>query len=157
LRVDRKKPSRRAERGAVIVEFGLIAPILLLLVMGIVDFGYMIHKSTLVNNVARDGARAASLGGTYADVSGVITGELAEVGIGSDYTYSITCTNPSGSNCTNNAGSFDANAISGSTVVVTIDYTYHWITPVGAICQYFGSTCVGNTMDLTRTAEMIRE
>ena len=38
----------RGERGGAALEFALIAPILLLLVFGIVDFGWMLMKANLV-------------------------------------------------------------------------------------------------------------
>jgi Flp pilus assembly protein TadG len=150
----------------VAVEFGLIAPLLILLVMGIIDFGYMIHKSTLINNVARDGARVASLDGSYSDITSLMTSELSNVGIAypsnpaSDLTISITCqtgASPPVPLCTNSQSSYDTNIVSGATVVVTVSYNYHWITPVGALCKFFGSNCVGNSINLVRTAEMVRE
>ncbi len=61
---------RRDQDGAVAVEFALIVPMLLLVVFGVLDFGYMLNRSTVVSNASRDGARVASLGGTYADISG---------------------------------------------------------------------------------------
>jgi Flp pilus assembly protein TadG len=39
------------------VEFGLILPILLMLVGGIIDFGIMYNKQILLSNAARDGVR----------------------------------------------------------------------------------------------------
>ena len=95
--------SRRDERGAVVVEFALVFPILILMVLGIVDFGWMIERGNVVNNVTRDAARVASLGGTYAQVQSTVTTGLADYGItapGPDVRVSITCTNPDGSTCT---------------------------------------------------------
>ena len=45
------------ERGAAAVEFGLILPVLLLIVGGIIDFGIMYNKQILLSNAARDGVR----------------------------------------------------------------------------------------------------
>jgi len=149
----------RDERGSVIVEFGLIAPILLLLVMGIIDFGWMLMKANIVSNAARDAARSASLSGSYADIDNVLDDELTSAGIdSSDVTVSITCTNTAGSNCSNSASSYDANVKSGSTVIVTVTYTHNWVTPIGATCAVFsGDSCVGDTIILERTAQMVRE
>ena len=49
------------ERGAEAVEFALVVPVFLLLVFGVVDFGYMINHDTMVNNASREGAREGSL------------------------------------------------------------------------------------------------
>ncbi|MDH2416891.1 pilus assembly protein [Nocardioides sp. CER19] len=143
------------------MEFALIAPLLLMLVFGIIDFGWMIDRSNVINNVARDAARSASLDGTYSEINQVVTDELHDIGVtvpSADVNISITCTNPApAANCTG-AGDYNANAKSGSAVKVTIAYTHHWITPVGALCGFFGGgSCTGNTILLTRTSEMIRE
>jgi Flp pilus assembly protein TadG len=149
----------RNQRGAAAVEFALIAPLLLVLVMGIIDFGWMLMKANLVNNASRDAARVASLSGTYADIDSSVDAELASAGIAAaDATVVITCTNTSGTNCENNAVSYDTNAASGSRVTVTITYTHRWLTPIGAMCTVVGgSSCVGNTIVLARTAQMVRE
>jgi Flp pilus assembly protein TadG len=157
-RGERGGGSRGSERGAVIVEFALIAPLLLMLVFGIIDFGWMIDRSNVVNNVARDAARTASLDGTYSQINTVATDELKDIGVtlGSNATLTVTCTNPDGTTCT--SVNYDAKAISGSAVKVTISYKHKWITPVGAICGFFGGgSCTGNTIQLTRTSEMVRE
>ncbi len=41
------------------VEFALILPILLLLLCGIIDFGWMYYSQITLNNAAREGARYA--------------------------------------------------------------------------------------------------
>ncbi len=154
----RVRPAR-TQRGAAAVEFGLIAPLLLLLVFGIADFGYMLLKSHLVNNVARDAVRAASLSGSYADVDAVVDDELADAGItGASVTTSITCSSPDGTTCTGSQASFDANAQSGSAVSVSIAYTHQWITPFGSLCSVVADgPCVGDTIVIQRTASMVRE
>ncbi|MBB1017230.1 pilus assembly protein [Dietzia sp. DQ11-71] len=52
-------PSR--DRGAAAVEFALVLPILLLLVIGILEFGRAYHVQTTLSNAARDGARVMAL------------------------------------------------------------------------------------------------
>ena len=155
-----RRGASRDERGAIIVEFALLFPILMLLVFGIVDFGWAIERGNVVNNVTRDATRVASLGGTYAQVQSTVTTGLADYDItapGRDVQISITCTNPDGSTCNGTASSFDATATSGSSVKVRVVYTHRWITPVGAMCDLIADSCVGNTIALTRTAEMVRE
>ncbi|HEY3452396.1 MAG TPA: TadE family protein [Myxococcales bacterium] len=48
-------------RGASALEFALVLPLLLLLVMGILDWGYYFFAEQIVVNAAREGARAGSL------------------------------------------------------------------------------------------------
>lgn len=54
----------RSNRGAAIVEFALVLPLLLLLCGGIVDFGYMMHQYLVVDELARSAARYSSVNKT---------------------------------------------------------------------------------------------
>lgn len=45
------------ERGAVAVEFALLAPILVMIVLGIVEFGRAYNVQATLTNAAREGAR----------------------------------------------------------------------------------------------------
>lgn len=51
----------RAQRGSQMVEFALLAPVLLYLVLCIPVFGMFVHSWMVVSGAARAGARAASL------------------------------------------------------------------------------------------------
>jgi hypothetical protein len=53
----------RSERGAELVEFALVLPLLLVLVGGIIDFGFLFQRYEVVTNAAREGARLGSLPG----------------------------------------------------------------------------------------------
>ena len=50
----------RDERGAVAVEFALIAPIFLLIVFGMVDFSRAFYTLNAVSSAVREGARTAA-------------------------------------------------------------------------------------------------
>jgi Flp pilus assembly protein TadG len=50
-----------SERGAELIEFAMVLPLLLMLIFGIVDFGFMFQRYLVVTNAAREGARMASL------------------------------------------------------------------------------------------------
>jgi Flp pilus assembly protein TadG len=57
-----RKPSRhRDEAGAELVEFAFVLPLLLLVIVGIFDFGFLFQRYEVVTNAAREGARAAVL------------------------------------------------------------------------------------------------
>jgi len=49
----------RSERSQSIVEFALIAPVLLLLLFGIIDFGRLIYVYATLNQAVNEGARTA--------------------------------------------------------------------------------------------------
>jgi len=48
---------RRKERGQALVEFALLAPLLVILIFGFVDISRVYHAWTTVQGAARDGAR----------------------------------------------------------------------------------------------------
>jgi Flp pilus assembly protein TadG len=50
---------REGRRGQALVEFALVAPILLLLILGLVDFARAWNAYQVITDAAREGARAA--------------------------------------------------------------------------------------------------
>lgn len=50
---------RPGDRGQSLVEFALILPVLVLLLMGVFDFGSAVYAYSVVNSAAREGARFA--------------------------------------------------------------------------------------------------
>ena len=59
------KKTRRS--GATVVEFALLLPVLLTILLGILEFGWLITKTYTVGNATREGARSAALGKTTAE------------------------------------------------------------------------------------------
>lgn len=53
--------ARPADRGTAVAEFALVLPVLLLLVLGCVDWGWYFFVDQIVTNAAREGARAGSV------------------------------------------------------------------------------------------------
>lgn len=49
----------KSEKGQALVEFALVLPILLMLLCGIIDFGWLYYNQITLNNAAREGARYA--------------------------------------------------------------------------------------------------
>jgi len=52
---------RHGERGAAAVEFALILPVLLLLVMGLIEFSRVFNIQISLSNAAREGARTMAI------------------------------------------------------------------------------------------------
>lgn len=57
----RRGRRRRPESGAAAVEFALIVPILLVLVFGIISYGYMLSFRQAISQAASEGARSAAV------------------------------------------------------------------------------------------------
>jgi len=56
------------QKGQALVEFAIILPLLLLLVMGIFQFGMMINSYLTIQNITREGARAAIVGSMDSEI-----------------------------------------------------------------------------------------
>jgi Flp pilus assembly protein TadG len=61
--------ARKDDRGAAAVEFALILPMLLVLVLGIIQFGFTFTQWLQMEHAAREGARWGSLGYSSSDVA----------------------------------------------------------------------------------------
>jgi Flp pilus assembly protein TadG len=79
------------DRGAAIVEMAMVAPFLVLLLLGIVEFGWKFAETTEIRHAARDAARFAAVSapdltgdGTFssADISAAACDALALAGSG---------------------------------------------------------------------------
>jgi Flp pilus assembly protein TadG len=68
----------RSERGAELIEMAIVTPVLLLLVFGIVDFGFMFQRYVVLTNAAVEGARVATMPGyTVADAQARVQSYVA--------------------------------------------------------------------------------
>ena len=57
---DRTRAHRKRE-GAAALEFALVLPLLVILLFGIIDFGYLMFVVSTMNNAAREGARRGAV------------------------------------------------------------------------------------------------
>ncbi len=56
-------PGDQAQRGAVAVEFALLLPVLLLILVGTIQFGILFSQYQVMEGAAREGARCAAVQG----------------------------------------------------------------------------------------------
>ena len=56
-----RKSIIQSERGNVLVEFALIMPVLILILAGIIQFGFLLNAKIAVNSASYEAARAATL------------------------------------------------------------------------------------------------
>jgi Flp pilus assembly protein TadG len=69
-------------RGAAAVEFAFVAPVLILLVFGMIEFGRMVMVQQVLTNASREGARVGILDdSTAADVSDAVNTYLTSSNI----------------------------------------------------------------------------
>jgi len=63
--------STESQRGATVVEYALVAPLLFLLIFGVIEFGRGIATYTAVSSAAREGARYAAAVGESPHTPGI--------------------------------------------------------------------------------------
>lgn len=85
-RTPRKHPLRRrrkrGRKGAAVVEFAVVSPVLILLLLGIFESGRMVMVQQSLTTAAREGARAAIVEGTSTSAAiAVVESFLAGAGV----------------------------------------------------------------------------
>lgn len=63
---------RLGRKGQALVEMALITPIILLIIMGIIDFGIMFNNYSIISNAAREGARFGVVGYNDLEINDII-------------------------------------------------------------------------------------
>ena len=69
----------RKRRGAAVVEFAVVSPVLILLIFEILEFGRLVMVQQVLTNASREGARRAILEQTTSsEIESVLLRELGE-------------------------------------------------------------------------------
>ena len=87
----------RNESGQAMVEFAVTLPILIMILCGIIDYGWIITNQNSIDHSAREGARYAIVNSVQAGAVESIktyTKSLAPSGITENLTVDVTFTNP---------------------------------------------------------------
>ncbi|HXF50071.1 MAG TPA: TadE family protein [Dehalococcoidia bacterium] len=147
---DRERPSR--EGGQSLVEFALVLPVLLIVVFGIIDFAMGMRSYVALANATREGARYAAIGavfGTQADcgvTDTTVVGRVCKTAEGLNKTRLTVVTDPT--------KVYPNGMAPGNSVVVKATYEYRFITPLGAIVDFFSAGSVGTSITLTSETDM---
>lgn len=101
-----RQSARRTENdaGAAAVEFALILPVLLLIVLGIINFGYLFGQKLALNQAVREGARAAVVSTTGAGADPITLVRAAAQGSLIDDSPTITLLGVDGGNVASCSG-----------------------------------------------------
>jgi Flp pilus assembly protein TadG len=140
----RERGGLRGERGAELIEFAFALPLLLFVVLGIIDFGFLFRDYEILTNAAREGARLGSLPDydvpdvqdrvvAYATASG-LTGTVPPP----DVQFGDIV--------------FGGNTVQGVTVIAEYPHQFQFLGP---IATFFGGSF--GTVNLTATSTMRRE
>jgi Flp pilus assembly protein TadG len=130
----------RDQRGVALVEFALVAPLLFLLLFGMLDFGRAFNYWIDSTHLANEGARWAVVNhnpgsGTLQDYiqAQADTRELRDGGSSSVPDPMQVCI------------SFPSGAVVGQPVVVTASTTYHWLPFIGDRIGVLATTVTGSS------------
>ena len=96
--MDKHERHNRRRSGQAVVEFALVLPLLLLLVLGAIEFGRVLLRLHLLTSASREGARIASLPGNLeADVGDRVQDILGAAGVESGtWTTQVVVREPDG-------------------------------------------------------------
>lgn len=139
--------------GSATVEFALVAPVLIVLLFGIIEFGTVFKDVLALNQAAREGARAAAVGATTTTIQTRVSSAAPTLHTGSittTLTYR-TCTGGVWSSWSTLGDATDVNAApSGAQVKVGVSYPHNLIT--GGL---FSRIADPNTNHITLTTSMV--
>ncbi|MDP4178438.1 MAG: TadE/TadG family type IV pilus assembly protein [Bacillota bacterium] len=103
------------EKGQSLVEFAIVLPILLLIVMGIAELGMILNSYLTIQNISREVARLGSVGATDTDIQNII---------------SSNSTNLNQQNLVVSLAPVAGARNSGDTITAVVTYDYHLTVPI---------------------------
>jgi Flp pilus assembly protein TadG len=129
-----------SETGAELVEFALALPVLLLIMMGIIDFGLAFQRYEVLTNASREGARVSVLPGY---------GPLDIEARVNQYLQGTSLSEATVTTVVGDAESLPVGTAGCITVTpVTVSYDHQFLF-VGGIMSYFGSGLGTRTISAT--------
>lgn len=147
-----------AERGAALVEFALAIPLLLVVIAGIVDFGFLFQRYEVITNAAREGARMATLPGYDSTAVDTYVRNYVQKGLSLNNSAMSTVM-PSGSVTVSYSDITVPGAVTGTmtieTATVNVTYQHSWLLlrPMLALL----SKSWGTTIQLSASSQMRKE
>jgi len=116
-----------SQRGAELVEFALVLPILLLVIMGIIDFGFAFQRYQVITNAAREGARVGVLPGyDSADIQARVDAYVEAAGLEGRATTTVRAVSIPDTR---------GGAAPGVEVTVIYTHTYVFLGPIISLFQ----------------------
>jgi Flp pilus assembly protein TadG len=145
VKLNRRRPAagRTRTKGQALVEFALVIPLFILILAGILDFGFMLYTRMTIISSAREGARIAVTSEDKTTIPAKVTSAVQAASTGlvvGSLTITPTCIRTSGT-CVF-AGSGATLAKAGDSVKVTVSYPYRSFFPLLFGAQFNLSTSV---------------
>jgi len=141
-----------------VIEFALTLPLLMLVVLGIIEFGFVFQQYEVVTNAAREGARVAVLPNyaatptsAEANVKARVNQYLTSAGLDTASSVTTIC---GGTGCPGDWKFVKDTLVAGPPAVcvytfpVTVKYQ-HPVPFIGGIINYFGGSFAALTLSAT--------
>ena len=146
----------RSEKGAAALEFAIIVPVLLLLVLGLMDIGRLLLVNMSLLSAAQQGARVSAM------TSSATAGSASTVGsaVSSAVPLAIIRLSLLGDtvNCTGGLTTCVLPTITTScagtnsgTTTISAAMAFHWMTPLELIWRFDTTTRTGSSTNVTQT------
>jgi Flp pilus assembly protein TadG len=119
---------KRSERGTMALELAILAPVLLLLLLFLMACGRYFQTASLLENAARDGARAATQARTLAGAQGAVD-DAVKRSLGQDQ-VAKTCQDTADGSIKLDGGDFAAGSALTVEVTCTINYRDLGLLPI---------------------------
>ncbi len=138
-------------RGQSLVEFAFLLPVMLIIIFGIIDFGMGLRSYIALTNATREGARFAAVGnpaGSYPTNCD---------GLSNTTVTGRVCVSIQGlqlADVTDVSVEYPNGEAPGESVIVSADYTYNYITPLGDFIAFFSGGTVTETLSLSTSTDM---
>lgn len=125
----------QTQKGAAVVEFAVILPLLLLIVFGIVEFGLIFYNQAILTNASREGARRAIVYRTDGAGNRIYSGAEIEDAV-EQYLYTDYPTNndlrlvtfgTESLSISPNSSDGDVSITSGDYILVEVNYVYDFL------------------------------
>ena len=140
---------RRDDRGTALIEMAFTLPLLLLISIGIIEFGRAFQTWQILTNAAREGARVAVLPGMSDSMVTARVQEYIQAGVlDASVTPTITIQR-------NASISYGSGTATGSKV--TVNFPYHFMVLNGIARLVVSGTTLGSDFTMATSATMRNE
>ena len=149
--------NKRSEKGAAALEFAIIVPVLLLLVLGLMDIGRLLLVNMSLLSAAQQGARVSAM--TSAGTAG------SSSTIGSSVSNSVptaiirlsllgdtgTCATATLTSCVLPTLTSTCPGTNSGTTTIGASMAFHWLTPLELIWRFTTTTRTGTSTNATQS------
>jgi Flp pilus assembly protein TadG len=147
----------RSEKGAAALEFAIIVPVLLLLVLGMMDIGRLLLVNMSLLSAAHQGARVSAMtssgtAGSSSVIGAAVSNSMPSAIIQlSLLSGTSTCAGVALSSCVLPTITTSCPGTNSGTTSIGASIAFHWLTPLELIWRFSTTTRTGSSTNVTQT------